>query len=144
MRYFIANLAAHLLVTAVFVVLTSIFAARNKKRKVKHVAIYFLPIVCAIAAIVYIVLFTAPRLTDVNNMLNSNYYYNSGTVEKIGTFRNYFVIDGNYYYMNPLRNKMNEGDVVRIKRTPNSSFTVDITMIEDTDMAEDTEPEETN
>lgn len=133
MRYFIVNLAAHLIVTAVFVVLTCIFAGRNKRRKTKHVVFYFLPIVFALIAIADIVTYTAPRLTDVNNMINNNFYYNTGKVEKIGFMRNYFIIDGEYYYMNPLRNKMTEGDKVRVKHTPYSSFTVEITTIEAAD-----------
>ena len=51
--------------------------------------------------------------------------------------KNYFVIDGDYYYINPLRNKLTEGDVVRVKHTPYSLFTVDITTITEAE-----EPEE--
>ena len=131
MRYFIVNLAVHLLVTIVFVVLTALRAGFNRRKKTKHVVTYFFPILFALVAIVDIVMYTAPRLMDLNSLINSNYYYHTGEVEKIGFMRNYFVIDGDYYYMNPLRNQLTEGDVVRVKHTPYSLFTVDITTITD-------------
>ena len=131
MRYFIVNLAVHLLVTIVFVVLTALRAGFNRRKKTKHVVTYFFPILFALVAIVDIVMYTAPRLMDLNSLINSNYYYHTGEVEKIGFMRNFFVIDGDYYYMNPLRNQLTEGDVVRVKHTPYSLFTVDITTITD-------------
>lgn len=131
MRYFIVNLAVHLVVTAIFVVFTSICAGRNKKKKTKHVVSYFFPIAFALIAIVDIAMYTAPRLMDINSMINNNYYYNTGTVERIGFMKNYFVIDKNYYYVNPLRNNLHEGDVVRVKHTPYSYFTVDISTVKD-------------
>ena len=131
MRYFIVNLAVHLAVTILFVVLTSVRAGYNRRKKTKHVISYFFPIAFALIAIVDIVLYTAPRLMDINSLINSNYYYNTGAVENISFMRNYFVIDGDYYYINPLRNKLTEGDVVRVKHTPYSRFTVDIMTISD-------------
>ena len=136
MRYFIVNLAVHLVVTAIFVAFTCICAGRNKAKKTKHVVTYFFPIAFALIAIIDIVMYTAPRLMDINSMINSNYYYNTGTVERIGFMKNYFVIDKNYYYLNPLRNNLHEGDVVRVKHTPYSLFTVDISTVEDTATAD--------
>ena len=69
---------------------------------------------------------------DINSMINGNYYYDTGTVEKIGFVKNYFVIDGQHYFLNPLHNSLQEGDTVRVKHTPYSSFTVEITKIEET------------
>lgn len=131
MRYFIVNLAVHLAVTILFVVLTSVRTGYNRRKKTKHVVSYFFPIAFALVAIIDIVLYTAPRLMDINSLINSNYYYNTGAVEQISFMRNYFVIDGDYYYINPLRNKLTEGDVVRVKHTPYSRFTVDIMTISD-------------
>ena len=136
MKYYFVNLAAHLLVTAVFVVLTCLFAGRNRRKKTKHIVTYFFPIAFALIAIVDIVLYTAPRMMDINSMINSNYFYTSGTVEDIGFMKNYFVLDGDYYYMNPLRNTLAEGDVVRVKHTPNSFFTIEVTKLSDTDNSE--------
>ena len=131
MRYFIVNLAVHLAVTILFVVLTCVRAGYNRRKKTRHIISYFFPIAFALIAIVDIVLYTAPRLMDINSLINSNYYYNTGAVEDISFMRNYFVIDGDYYYINPLRNKLTEGDVVRVKHTPYSRFTVDIMTISD-------------
>ncbi|MBQ6304751.1 MAG: hypothetical protein IJK83_12145 [Clostridiales bacterium] len=133
MRYFIANLAVHLIILAALTVFACIFASRNRKRKTKHVISYFFPILFALVAIIDIVLYTAPRLLDINSMINSNYYYTTGTVEKIGFLKNYFIIDGNYYYLNPLHNNLNESDLVRVKHTPFSSFTVEMTKLSGTE-----------
>ena len=73
MRYFIVNLAVHLLVTILFVVLTCIRAGYNRRKKTKHVITYFFPIAFALIAIVDIVLYTAPRLMDINSLINNNY-----------------------------------------------------------------------
>ena len=137
MRYFIANLTLHFFITAFFVVLTCIFAGRNRKHKTKHIVSYFFPIAFALIAVVDIVLYTAPRLLDINNVVNNNYFYNTGTVEKIGFLKNYYVINGQYYYLNPLRNTLNEGDTVRVKHTQYSSYTVDWTIVTGTEPAED-------
>lgn len=139
MRYFIVNLAVHLLVTILFVVLTCIRAGYNRKKKTKHVVTYFFPIAFSLVAIVDIVLYTAPRLMDINSLINNNYFYHTGAVEDIGFMKNYFVIDGDYYYINPLRNKLTEGDVVRVKHTPYSLFTVDITTITEAEEAEESD-----
>lgn len=139
MRYYIANLAFHVVITAFFVVLTCIFAARNRKHKTKHVFTYFFPILFAIVALVDIIVYTAPRMLDINGVVNNNYYYNSGTIEKIGFMKNYFVINGKYYYMNPLRNTLAVGDSIRVKHTQYSSYTVDWTYVPEFDFSETTE-----
>ena len=136
MRYFIANLVMHLVITGIFVVLTCLAAGRNKTKKTKHVIFYFFPIVFALASVLYIVFYTAPRLMDINSFINGTYYYNSGSVEKIGFMKNYFVVNGQHYYLNPLHNKLVEGDNVRIKSTPYSSFTVEVTKVEETSQNE--------
>jgi hypothetical protein len=138
MRYYIANLILHFAITAIFVVLTCVFAARNRKHKTKHVITYFFPILFAIVALVDIILYTAPRMLDINGVVNNNYYYNSGTVEKIGFMKNYFVIDGKYYYLNPMRNTLSEGDTIRVKHTQYSSYTVDWTTVPEVNLSEGT------
>ena len=132
MRYFIVNLAVHLAVTVVFVIFTCVCAGRNRRKKTKHIVSYFFPIAFALIAILDIVIYTAPRLMDINSMINSNYYYNTGKVEKISFMNNYFVVDKNYYFINPLRNKLKEGEVVRVKHTPYSFFTVDVSTVSET------------
>ena len=129
-------MALHLVITGILVMLTCIAAGRNRRKKTKHAVLYFFPIVFALAAIIYIVHYTAPRLMDINSMINGNYYYDTGTVEKIGFVKNYFVIDGQHYFLNPLHNSLQEGDTVRVKHTPYSLFTVDISTVEDTATAD--------
>jgi hypothetical protein len=131
MRYFIVNLAVHLMITVIFSVLTCVFAGRNRRKKTKHVLSYFFPIAFALVAIIDISLYTAPRLMDVNSMINNNFFYTTGSVDSIGVMRNYFVIDGKYYYLNPIHNTLKVNDVVRVAHTPYSSFTVDITKTTD-------------
>ena len=143
MRYFIANLAFHLVMTALFVILTCVCASRNRKQKTKHVFTYFFPILFAIVAVVDIALYTAPRLMDINGLINNTYYYNTGTIEKIGFLKNYYVIDGHYYYVNPLRNTLAEGDTVRVKHTQFSSYTVEWTVSTDTETDQDAGTEQT-
>ena len=137
MRYFIVNLAVHLMITAMFSVLTCVFAGRNRRKKTKHVLSYFFPIAFALVAIIDISLYTAPRLMDVNSMINNNFFYTTGSVDSIGFMRNYFVIDGKYYYLNPIHNTLKVNDVVRVAHTPYSSFTVDITKTTDNASNED-------
>lgn len=138
MRYFIANLALHIAITVIIIVLMCVFAGRNRKKKTKHVITYFFPILFAIIAIVDIVLYTAPRMMDINCMISSNYYYNTGTVTKIGFLKNYFIIDGEYYYANPLRNTLTEGDTVRVKHTQYSFYTVEWTKVTDSEPGSET------
>lgn len=119
------------MITAMFSVLTCVFAGRNRRKKTKHVLSYFFPIAFALVAIIDISLYTAPRLMDVNSMINNNFFYTTGSVDSIGVMRNYFVIDGKYYYLNPIHNTLKVNDVVRVAHTPYSSFTVDITKTTD-------------
>ena len=143
MRYFIVNVAMHLVITGIFIMLTCIAAGRNRRKKTKHAILYFFPIIFARAAIAYIVKYTAPRLMDINSMINGNYYYDTGTVEKIGFMKNYFVIDGQHYFLNPIHNSLQEGDTVRVKHTQFSSYTVEWTVSTDTETDQDAGTEQT-
>ena len=62
MKYFIANLAVHTIVALVLIIFSVFFSNRNKKGRTKHPVAYFLPIVFCALAVIYTVLFTAPRL----------------------------------------------------------------------------------
>ena len=112
MNYFIANLAAHIAVITVFAALACIFANRNRKNKTKHVVTYFLPAVFAIVAIVLGVRYAGPKLFDIDSVINEKYFSYSGTVSDVSPLKNYFEIDGEHYYMNPLRNSIEVGDEV--------------------------------
>ena len=117
MRYYLVNLAIHLLILAVLILLACIFAMRNRKRKTKSIIGYFLPTVFAILAILDLVLLSAPRLMDISSVAGRSYYYDTGEVTEVSFFKTSFVVDGKRYYINPLRLKIKEGDTVRIKHT---------------------------
>lgn len=144
MRYFIVNLAMHLVITGIIVLFACISADHNKRKKTKHVINYFFPIVFALAALLHLINYTAPRLMDVSSIINNNYYYTTGSVEKISYLKNYFLIDGKSYYLNPLHNKLAEGDVVRVKHTPYSSFTVEIKSVTESESEGDTSSSKEN
>ena len=127
MNYFIANLAAHIALVAVFAVLACICANRNRKNKTKHVVTYFFPVLFAAVAIALGCRYAGPRLFDIDSVLNEKYFSHSGVVTDVSPLKNYFEIDGEHYYMNPLRNKIEEGDEVRIRFTPYAKYVVDVT-----------------
>ena len=53
------------------------------------------------------------------------------SVSEVSPLKNYFEIDGEHYYMNPLRNNIDEGDVVRIRFTPYAKYVVEVTQLSD-------------
>ena len=52
-------------------------------------------------------------------------------MSEVSPLKNYFEIDGEHYYMNPLRNNIDEGDVVRIRFTPYAKYVVEVTQLSD-------------
>lgn len=126
MRYFLVNLAMHLVFLAILVLLTCIFVARNRARKTKRVAFYFLPVVLAFLAILDLGLITAPRLMDISSIASKSYYYDTGEVTEVSFLKTSFVVDGKRYYMNPMRMKIKVGDTVRIKHTQYARFTSEV------------------
>ena len=126
MRYFLLNLALHLLITLLLLVLVCITVQRNRGRKTKHVVSYFFPVAFTFLFLAWNIVFTIPRLRDISGVLNDNYYTQTGEVEKISAFKDWFVIDGVTYYMNPKRNDLEEGDVIRIRHTRYSRYTIQI------------------
>ena len=126
MRYFLVNLAMHLVFLAILVLLTCIFVARNRARKTKRVPFYFLPVVLAFLAILDLGLITAPRLMDISSIASKSYYYDTGKITDVSFLNNYFFIDGKCYFINPLRMKAKVGDTVRVKHTNYSRFTSEV------------------
>ena len=139
MNYFIANLAAHIVIVIFFAILACICANRNRKNKTKHVVSFFFPVIFAIIAIFFGCRYAGPKLFDLSSVLNEKYFTHSGTVTSVSPLKNYFEIDGDNYYMNPLRNKIEEGDDVRIRFTPYAKYVVDVTFLGDdaADVSED-------
>lgn len=126
MRYFLVNLAIHLVFLGILILLTCIFVARNRARKTKHAIFYFLPVVLALLAILDLGLITAPRLMDISGIASKSYYYDTGKITDVSFLNNYFFIDGKCYFINPLRMKAKVGDTVRVKHTTYSRFTSEI------------------
>jgi len=127
MNYFFANLATHGAFCVVMIILMIIFTNRNFKRKTKHTLTYFLPVILLLIIGFDVFRYLAPRLFDINNVLGNVTYTYTGKVESISALRNYFVIDGKTYYVNPLRSDIEVGSTIRIKYTPTSNYVIKIT-----------------
>jgi hypothetical protein len=134
MKYFIANLVVHSLVTLILVILSVTFSNRNKKGKTRNPVAYFLPIVFCALAVVYTVLFTAPRLLDIAAVKSDNYYSYTGTLEDVSVFNNALVVDGDRYYINPLRNIPEEGSNVKVRYTRYGHYVVEVVVTEEIDV----------
>ena len=126
MNYFFANLAAHALLCIFLIILMVIFINRNFKRKTKHVLTYFLPVVLLLIFGFDVVRYLAPRLFDIDNVLNNVTYTHTGVVEEVSALKNYIRVDGVNYYLNPLRNKVEPGSTVRIKYTPSANYVMKV------------------
>ena len=134
MKYFIANLAVHAMVTLVFVILSLVFSNRNKKGKTKHPVAYFLPLVFCAIAVVYTIFFTAPRLLDIAAVKSDNYYSYTGKLEDVSAFNNALVVDGERYYINPLRTIPEEGSNVKVRYTKYGHYVVEVVEAEEVDI----------
>ena len=126
MRYFLVNLAMHLVFLGILILFTCIFVARNRARKTKRVTFYFLPVVLALLAILDLSMITAPRLMDISSIVGKSYYYDTGKITDVSFLNNFYFIDGKCYFINPLRMKAKSGDTVRVKHTKYSRFTSEI------------------
>ncbi|MCQ2533393.1 MAG: hypothetical protein MJ172_02350 [Clostridia bacterium] len=133
MRYFIANLMAHLCVILVLIVLIIIFSKRNQKRKNKYAFSYLLPTIFAIITVAYIGLIVGPRLLDITDVIDGTYQSYTGTLEKKSFFNNFVEVDGIRFYHNPLHEIPEIGQPVRVLYTHNSDFTVSVECVELTD-----------
>lgn len=134
MKYFIANLAVHTIVALVLIIFSVFFSNRNKKGRTKHPVAYFLPIVFCALAVIYTVLFTAPRLLDIAAVKSDNYYSYTGTLEDVSVFNNSLVVDGERYYINPLRNIPEEGANVKVRYTRYGHYVVEVVVAEEMDV----------
>src|SRR5574344_2872392 len=131
MRYFLANLVVHIIMILFLVFMMCLCTQRNRKHQTKYATGCFLPLFFAILAIFWVYFVAGPRLLDFKSVINSNYYSDTGVVTDVSLLKNYFVIDGVCYYMNPLRNSLEAGEEVRIKNTQYSHYTIEITRLDD-------------
>ncbi len=143
MKYYIANLAVHLAVTIIFIILLIVFSNRNKKRKTKYPVSYFIPTVLAIVIVAYVYGITGPRLLDLSDVASQDYYSYTGEIDEISVFNNTLTVDGQEYYINPLRELPGVGEKVRIRYTRFSRYVISVEVVNELDVsgaiAEDSE-----
>jgi len=142
-KYYIVNLAVHLAVTLIFIILLIVFSNRNKKRKTKYPVSYFIPTVLAIVIVAYVYGITGPRLLDLSDVASQDYYSYTGEIDEISLFNNTLTVDGQEYYINPLRELPEVGEKVRIRYTRFSRYVISVEVVDELDVsgaiAEDSE-----
>lgn len=126
MYYFLANLSVHVFVCIVLIALIIVFNNRNFKRKTKHSFTYFVPVILTILIGLDIFRYLAPRLFDINNVLNNVTYIQSGVVDEVSAFNNYFRMGDKTFFINPLRSNIEAGDTVRVRYTPSSNYAMTV------------------
>ena len=134
MKYYIANLAVHVLLVLVLIVVIVIFSNRNKRRETRHVFSYFVPTILAVGVAFYVYFITGPRLLDMSDVATQNYYSYTGQIDEISLFNNSFIIDGVRYYINPLRDLPREGSKVRIRYTRFSNYVISVEPVDEVDV----------
>ena len=134
MKYYIANLAVHVLLVLVLIVVIVIFSNRNKRRETRHVLSYFVPTILAVGVAFYVYFITGPRLLDMSDVATQNYYSYTGQIDEISLFNNSFIIDGVRYYINPLRDLPREGSKVRIRYTRFSNYVISVEPVDEVDV----------
>lgn len=134
MKYYIANLAVHVLLVLMLTVVIIIFSNRNKKRLTRHVFPYFVPTILAVAVAFYVYFITGPRLLDLSDVATQNYYSYTGQIDEIALLNNSFTIDGVRYYINPMRQLPHEGSKVRIRYTRFSNYVISVEAVDEVDV----------
>lgn len=134
MKYYIANLAVHVLLVLMLTVVIIIFSNRNKKRLTRHVLSYFVPTILAVAVAFYVYFITGPRLLDLSDVATQNYYSYTGQIDEIALLNNSFTIDGVRYYINPMRQLPHEGSKVRIRYTRFSNYVISVEAVDEVDV----------
>lgn len=127
MKYFLANLLVHLVISAFLVITIVVITNKNKNRKTKSVFYYFVPILLSLIALFYCLNWTAPRLLDTYDVITQNYYTSIGTITNKSSMNNTFEIDGKIFFINPLRDLPPEGTLVRIRYTKYSNYVIGVT-----------------
>lgn len=135
MKYYIANLAVHVVVTLIMIVSVIVFSNRNRKRKTRYVTTYFLPTALAVVTAFYMFYITGPRLLDLSDVATQNYYSYTGVIEERALLNNTLVIDGDTYYINPLRKLPPEGSKVRIRFTRFCNYVISVESVETLDIS---------
>ncbi|MBO4243117.1 MAG: hypothetical protein IKT14_00545 [Clostridiales bacterium] len=136
MKYYLANLGVHIAVNLILTLIVIVSSDRNKRGQTKHALTYFLPFVVSIVTVLYMINFTAPRLLDLTDVTGQNYYSYTGTLEEISSMNNYFIIDGEKYYINPLRDIPEVGSLVKIRYTRYGKYVIEVTQSEEVNVSD--------
>lgn len=134
MKYYIANLLVHIIVTVALIIMVVVFSNRNRKRKTKYPVSYFIPTVLSILAAAYMFFITGPRLLDLADVATQNYYSYTGVIDELSWVNNTLTVDGKLYYINPLRDLPAEGTKVRIRYTRYSNYVISVESVDEVDV----------
>ncbi|GEM_PF-476905 len=136
MKYYLANLGVHIAINLILTLIVIRSSDRNRKGQTKHTLTYFLPFIMSIVTVLYMINFTAPRLLDLTDVTGQNYYSYTGTLEEISSMNNYFIIDGQKYYINPLRDIPEVGSLVKIRYTRYGKYVIEVTQSEEVNISD--------
>ncbi|MBO4688401.1 MAG: hypothetical protein J5636_07790 [Clostridiales bacterium] len=130
MSYFWANLAGHLLVSLIILLILLWSVRSTQHNRWKKGFLFLLPVVITIVLLVQLALFSIPRVLDTTTVLRSTYHIKSGKIESIGSLGTTIVIDGTIYYVNPFSFDMEIGDEVTVKYTPYAHYAYSLELFE--------------
>ena len=136
MKYYLANLGVHIAINLILTLIVIRSSDRNRKGQTKHTLTYFLPFIMSIVTVLYMINFTAPRLLDLTDVTGQNYYSYTGTLEEISSMNNYFIIDGQKYYITPLRDIPEVGSLVKIRYTRYGKYVIEVTQSEEVNISD--------
>ena len=131
MSYFWANLAGHLLITPILLIVFLWAVKNTRQNRWKHGYLIFLQVALLIVLLVQMGLCSIPRLLDTTTVLRSSYRMSSGKIESVSQFKDRIVIDGTSYYINPFSFELKVGDEVTVKYTPYAHYAYSLELEED-------------
>ncbi|MBQ6271163.1 MAG: hypothetical protein IJK65_05595 [Clostridiales bacterium] len=131
MSYFWANLAGHLLITLILLIVFLWTVKNTRQNRWKHGYLIFLQVALLIVLLVQMGLYSIPRLLDTTTVLRSSYRMSSGKIESVSQFKDRIVIDGTSYYINPFSFELKVGDEVTVKYTPYAHYAYSLELEED-------------
>lgn len=126
MKYFIVNLLIHVIIFAVLMFLTILFAERNRRRKTKHPLVYFFPCVFAVLAVLEMFALCGPRLLDVNNIIQDRYMNYTGILESVSFCHNSIKVDNETFYINPKADIPEVGSYIKVKYTDKAKYVMEM------------------
>jgi len=71
----------------------------------------------------------------LSDVARQNYYSYTGVIEEISVLNNYLVVDGQKYYINPLRDLPEEGAHVKIRYTRYSNYVISVESVDMVDIS---------